>query len=421
MEILSTIALILIIPPCLYILNSLLTSDPEPILGIYSQRGRWFGLKYWIFYFMFKLRKRQGTAKKGSTLESQQGAVGYGMSLFDNVEDMDKAQPLPPPYFFPKAVDAVYFNGSNKDGVYVVTAIARRQNQMANVLTYLVLPGVGVLQLPDHPGTLLEDCNPDKHSVAGLSIESVKPMKEWKISYHGKMRFVDAKKEDWTNGKLLEVNMDLRWTALTTYFDFDTDLDASLMADTIAREKWSKQFFDELKRSHQTHHEQFGQMAGSVEVEGHGKQDIIVAGMRDHSYGNYRDWSEIHRYAIHMLHLEDGTCIHAGKICYPGRLSCLTTGYVMRPGDYKVTLTHSTFDMVSTGEDTWKIPEQYKFSFICGTERFECDVKVKLAPLFYMGKDREAKLYEGFVEVTVNGKKGWGIAEYCYHNRDKKS
>lgn len=370
---------------------------------------------------MMRLRKRQGAVKKQSLENIPKEGAGYGMSLFENVEAMDKAQPLPPAYFFPKAVDAVYFNGSNKDGVYIVTAIARRQNQMANVLTYVVLPDVGFLQLPDHPGTWLEDCHADTHSVGGLTIESVTPMKEWKVSYHGKMRLVDAENEDWSNGKLLNVDMELNWTALTTYFDFDTDLDSSLMADTIAREKWSRKFFDELKRSHQTHHEQFGKMAGTVEVEGHGKHEVSVVGMRDHSYGNYRDWSELHRYAIHMLHLEDGTCIHAGKICYPGRLSCLTTGYVMRPGDYKVTLNHSTFDMVATGEEEWKIPNKYSFSFICGTERFDCEVDVKLAPKFFMGKDKQAKLYEGFVEVVVNGKKGWGIVEYCYHNRDNET
>ncbi|XP_072172219.1 uncharacterized protein [Diadema setosum] len=415
MGFLTVVTVLVLAPPVLYILNSLLTSDPEPVLGIYSQRGRWFGLKYWLFYFMMRLRKRRGAAGRPGMKASE---AGYGVKLYDNVQDMDKAQPLPPAYFFPKAVDAVYFNGSNKDGVYVVTAIARRQNQLANVLTYLVLPDVGVLQLPDHPGTTLEDCHPDKHSIAGLTIESVQAMKEWKISYKGKLRLVDAKKKNWTEGKLLDVSMEFRWTALTTYFDFDTDLDASLMADTIAREKWSRQFFEELKRSHQTHHEQFGKLQGTIEVEGHNKREVTLVGMRDHSYGNYRDWSELHRYAIHMLHLEDGTCIHAGKICYPRRLSCLTTGYVMRPGDYKATLTHSTFDMVTTGEKEWAIPDKYKFSFICGKERFDCEVEVQTAPVFYMGKNREAKLFEGFVHVVVNGKKGWGIAEYCYHNRD---
>ena len=67
-------------------------------------------------------------------------------------------------FYDQQAVDAVYFNGSNKDGVYVVTAIARRPNQVANVLTYLVLPGVGVLQLPEHPATTLEECDPGKHT-----------------------------------------------------------------------------------------------------------------------------------------------------------------------------------------------------------------------------------------------------------------
>ena len=37
---------------------------------------------------------------------------------------------------------------------------------------------------------------------------------------------------------------------------------------------------------HQTHYEQFGEMSGTVTVEGHGEFDIKVQGVRDHSYGN---------------------------------------------------------------------------------------------------------------------------------------
>lgn len=36
-----------------------------------------------------------------------------------------------------QAVDAVYFSSANKDGYYLVTATARRQNGMIQVLTYL--------------------------------------------------------------------------------------------------------------------------------------------------------------------------------------------------------------------------------------------------------------------------------------------
>jgi len=48
--------------------------------------------------------------------------------------------------------------------------------------------------------------------------------------------------------KLVDVTFDLIWIAFTKYFDFDTDLHPNVMADAIAREKWSRDYFDVLKR-----------------------------------------------------------------------------------------------------------------------------------------------------------------------------
>lgn len=69
------------------------------------------------------------------------------------------------------------------------------------------------------------------------------------------------------------------------------------------------------------------------------------------------------------------------------------------------------------------LPVHFHVFFVCfgllhyissGTERFDCEVDVKIAPKYFMGKEKEAKLYEGFIEVVVNREKGWGIAQYCY-------
>jgi len=38
-----------------------------------------------------------------------------------------------------------------------------------------------------------------------------------------------------------------RWCAFTDYFDFDTDIYPSCLADAVCREKWNKEFFHRLK------------------------------------------------------------------------------------------------------------------------------------------------------------------------------
>ena len=82
---------IIIAIPTLFILKALLSSDPSPIFGIYSQKGKWYTLKYWAFYILFTLRKRQNA--KAKNVEG--GQAGYGMRSKNSIEEMDKVQKLP--------------------------------------------------------------------------------------------------------------------------------------------------------------------------------------------------------------------------------------------------------------------------------------------------------------------------------------
>jgi len=42
-----------------------------------------------------------------------------------------------------------------------------------------------------------------------------------------------------------------------------------------------------ITRAHQTHYEQFGQLAGTVNVGEYGQVELNVVGVRDHSYGTF--------------------------------------------------------------------------------------------------------------------------------------
>lgn len=50
-----------------------------------------------------------------------------------------------------------------------------------------------------------------------------------------------------SNSKTVAVSFELEWTAITKQFDFDTDLHPSALADAIAREPWTRTFFDNLR------------------------------------------------------------------------------------------------------------------------------------------------------------------------------
>ena len=68
-------------------LKFLLSSDPEPIKGVYQQPGKWYFIKFHIFKFMMYLRKRQN--EKKSVVGSNEGA-GYGMRSRSSIEEMDR-------------------------------------------------------------------------------------------------------------------------------------------------------------------------------------------------------------------------------------------------------------------------------------------------------------------------------------------
>ena len=60
-------------------------------------------------------------------------------------------------------------------------------------------------------------------------------------------RLKSADAADADSANLVAVNFDLEWTATTRRFDFDVDLDHRVLCDAIAREPWTREFFNSLR------------------------------------------------------------------------------------------------------------------------------------------------------------------------------
>ncbi|XP_067947411.1 uncharacterized protein [Watersipora subatra] len=405
----------------------LLKDDPAPINGIYQQKGKFYYLKYLLFWLIYKLRSLR---KKNS---SDSGEVaGYGVSSKSSVAEMERAQMLPDERAHPMAVDAVYFCSSNADGWYLVTATARRQGGMIQVLTYLRIPELGLFELPLHPRTLAPQSEPMAFAAAGLSISVVEPMKRWKITFDGSLKHTGTKKEH-------RVKFNLDWTSSGPFFDFDVHMNPWVTCDSMARETWTRDWFKLLQTRHQTHHEQFGHLTGSVEVkyEDHDEAFTVeLHGLRDHSYGNIREWQDLFRYALQYVHLENGTNIAVGLICMPKLLSRITMGYVISPSGKINSVSWTDFELYKWGDDG-SPPSKMEFSFAAGGETYHMTCEVVCSPVFYM-RDRKqdgswdidgvdchsdaghgSRVYERMCTFTVNGVKGTGISEWCYENIER--
>ena len=95
-------------------------------------------------------------------------------------------------------------------------------------------------------------------------------MRRWSLSFEGKMR-------NEKSGSVHDVKISGTYTSELPYFDFDSEMEAWTVARAMAREPWSRDYFDRLKAAHQNHYEQFGDVRGVIEVDGEQHQlDVQV-------------------------------------------------------------------------------------------------------------------------------------------------
>ncbi|CAB3361605.1 Hypothetical predicted protein [Cloeon dipterum] len=380
--------------------------DPPPIMGVYTRPGKWYFLKFLIFFSMLHFRKFLNKMRSEKVEANQSG---YGVKSRSSPDQMDCSQPLSSDE---KAIDAVYFNAASKDGQYMVVATARRPKGVINGFLYLQLPQVGLLMSPKLPDTTLQQTKEEEEAgvfgAEGLKLEPIEPMKRWKLTYNGKMRLSEAPEKE------LSVVLNAEWKSNLPVFDFDTDMDPSPVARALAKETWSREFFQILKEAHQSHYEQHGDIEGVVTIDGV-KYPLNLNSMRDHSYGHKREWKNFHRYALHMGTLEDGTRFCASIVSCPINFSQIELGYLYKPNGHVVPLQRCDLQLYQHGEDGTP-PLDYAFNFWAGDKKYCVQVKVLHTPEFYIADEWEARVVERMVTFRVNGIAGWGIAEWEYRN-----
>ncbi|XP_018008200.2 uncharacterized protein LOC108665910 [Hyalella azteca] len=366
-----------------------LNAGPPKLFGVYAQKGTFHLFKKLIFTAIVTLRRARG----GVTSITAEGARGR-----PSFAQMEKPQPLST---HPKVGDSLL-----------------QYCYDTNAMLYFKHPSVGLLQLPRMPDTLLFG-DRDRWQAEGLSIHPLVPMGTWAISYEGPMRvYKDEDDEDQATGEIVDVRIEVEWSANFDHFDFDSDLDVGAMARAMAKEKWSREYFNNLRDAHQTHYEQMGALKGTAMVAGT-TYSVELESMRDHSYGHRREWRLLHRYALHMLHLQDGTQLNVGIVSQPVSCSNLELGYVCHVGSRRPTpVSEVGFQLWNFGE-RGSPPDDYAFSFVAGGRRHVLEVQgvegAGGAPVFFMGWQWEARIVEKFVRVKLDGVPGWGVVEFQYN------
>lgn len=398
----------------------LLAPSPQPLFGVYQQQNRWYWLKRAAFAVMFWLRARK---KKGmfsqseSTGRKEEGrpvdrGLGHTMDPFD----MECCQPL---LQHPYAMDSVYIGAySEGSGHNFALRVARRSGRQAEIWLLMHVPGVGYLQHPVHPDTSIFNTDPNSFTAGGLRFDVVHPMQRWRVSYSGQLRVGPCNSLESKPDKFLDVRFTFQWDAFAPHFNYDSDLDPSLLGDAIARETWTKEYFERLHQNHQTHYEQWGELKGTMSIEGHETQQLRLKAIRDHSFG-VRRWTDFYRYIYCFLYIENGTTLQIGAVSQPGMLSHLKTGCLTYPTGEIATVTSLNLNLWEVGETEQQPPSQWTLNFIADGISYELKVTAKQAGLLYHEADRGGIVHETFCDVTLNGRKGWGLSELFYRNQVK--
>lgn len=303
----------LLVIVCIYLWHT--RRNLPPIAGVYQQPGKWFYTKFLFIYTSITIRKIISKAK--SIKEGKQNDMNFTKNT-----EMESMKPLPANS--PKAVDAVYFIAASKDGFYLTASMARRPNRIMDCMWFLRIPKVGLLKGIHHPDTTLVADQDMKYSAGGLVLEMIDPMKRWIITFKGQMRL------DNDEDILLNVNLNAEFVSCVRCFDCNEDIPTRTMAKAIAREPWDRNYFNRLKKAHQSHYEQVGILKGEVEVEGYGTFDFHLSGLRDHTVAQHREWRYMHRYGFHFITLENGLRILVGIISQPVTFSWYA-GFILRP------------------------------------------------------------------------------------------
>lgn len=157
-----------------------------------------------------------------------------------------------------------------------------------------------------------------------------------------------------------------------------------------------------------------GRIQGKMLIDGT-KYDVNLRGFRDLSYGHARNWELMHRYAYFMFFLDDGTSFSLIHVNQPCTGSNLKVGYVCFADGQYVPMDSSDFELYQHGENGMP-PQECAFQIEAGSKRYTIQAQVVDQAEHLVGNNWEARMVERFIDVNVNGIRGYGVSEFHYNN-----
>ena len=238
------------------------------------------------------------------------------------------------------------------------------------------------------------------------SVKCLETDKKWLFSYRGELK-------DQKSGRTYEAQFEGTFDASRTLFEFSQHLDSRVLAGAIAREKWTKDYFDALQKQNQVHYEQPGRLTGSIKI-GSEETQLSLNAMRDHSYGR-RDWNYMNNHFWLTCLFDDGTTFNANVVSVP-QIRSLATGYI-EDGREATGLCRASVDV---DIKNYEVPKKFSYTgeFLSG-DTFKVDCELQSVFVFPLDGGNYV-IYEGVGTFDMDGKKGRGNLEFGFNGDETR-
>jgi len=316
-----------------------------------------------------------------------------------------KSRIYPVPYLEQKHVglhepypnDSSYFYGGDKEGNAFITRMAFRGP--ARSLEYwfdFFLKGYGFYGLKEAPGP--EGAG---FQQGNLKWEPIETGKVWRVMYDGPVHD--------TAGKVHRCEANLVFTGRHPVYDFAKSSDQRLIAKAIAAEKWTKEFFFNLKDSHQVHYEQTGNFKGTIILDDK-TFNLDMLASRDHSFGS-RNWLTWDRHYWMTGISDDGFhwTVTTIRWQFMGRL---VAGFITAPDGTTDAIVECT-DLETVSKEKL-LPDHGNIDIFTRGGKIH-KLEFRRNGEFPYLHDGKYMMREGIGTYRFNGVEGLGMVEFGFH------
>jgi hypothetical protein len=292
--------------------------------------------------------------------------------------------------------DSSCFYGGDAAGNAFIARLAFRGPRRQPECWFDFQPAGGTrFGLPANPGPEREG-----FALGEVSFRCEAPGKRWRVCYRGPL--TDAA------GAVTDGTVELAFEGTHPLYDYAHSSDRRLIAAAIARERWTRAFFAQLRDLAQVHYEQFGRLRGQVSF-GAERREVDLLAVRDHSYGS-RDWTTWDRHYWISGLTADGTGFTAVAIRYDF-CGPLYAGFTTGPGQESDAIVECTrLEELAASED-WPKQGVVELKMRSGSRH---RLEFSREGVFPYVMDGAYLMKEGIGSYRFDGKPAYGLCEFGF-------